>query len=312
MNDDVDHIFFHNAQVGGGINGLRGAEQHVGELGADHGTAPTVGQAGAQGLVNQCLGHRGATHVGHVQGLRNLAVDGAGGQLVVAPNLLTGLGSTLQETKATERLAELFQTGKSHFMGDVVDVAMLDLDIPLFGDALELLFVFDFVIAICRRAIQSHRDGATMVGVRCGATCGEAKVVASYHAVGIAAANATGRFSGDSARTHRADTAAQALLANLAVGSLGSGTSLIGVGANKLRGLKKTVCRSFHLLSRNKNVPRQRTTSTLFFLQQIRLRCLPTFPHGTYFAQSIGGSATGQVSVFYLQVWCKVKIVLLM
>ena len=150
-----------------------------------------------------------------------------------------------------------------------------------------------------------------MVRVRCRTAGSETQVVTANYAIGIATANASRRFSGNAAGAHRADAAAQALLANLAVGTLSSSTSLVGVRANKLRRLKKTGCRSFHLLVRNKNVPRQRTTSTLFFSQQTRLRILPTFPHGKYLGQIIEGFEIGQVSDFYLQLWLEVKIVLL-
>lgn len=36
VDDDVDHVFFHDAQIRGGLNGLGGAEQNVGELRAHH------------------------------------------------------------------------------------------------------------------------------------------------------------------------------------------------------------------------------------------------------------------------------------
>ena len=289
VNNDVDHVLVHNTQISGGVQRLRSTEQNVGELGADHGTAPAVGQAGAQGLMNQCFRHGRAAHVRHVQGLRNFAVDSARRQLVLAPDLLTSLGGTLQEAKAAKGLAEFLKTGQSDFVSDVVDVATLNLDVPLFSDALQLLFVLDGIVAASGAAIQRHGNGTTVIRVRCRTARGKTQVVTANHAVGIATANASRRFSGNAAGAHRADAAAQALLANLAVGTLSSSTSLVGVRANKLRRLKKTGCRSFHLLVRNKNVPRQRTTSTLFFSQQTRLRILPTFPHGKYLGQIIGG-----------------------
>ena len=67
VDDDVDHVLLHDADVGLGVNRLGGAEEDVGELGAHHGAAPAVGQTGAQRLPDQGLRQGGTAHMGHMQ-----------------------------------------------------------------------------------------------------------------------------------------------------------------------------------------------------------------------------------------------------
>ena len=143
VDDDVDHVLFHDADVGGGVHGLGGAEHDVGELGAHHGAAPAVGQAAAQGLADQGLRQGGAAHVGHVQGGGHFPVDGPGLDLGVAPQLLGVLRGPLQEALDAEGLAVFQKADFGHFVGQVVDVLALGLHAPLLGDADELFRVLD-------------------------------------------------------------------------------------------------------------------------------------------------------------------------
>ena len=254
VDDDVDHVLFHDAQVGVGVHGLRGAEQHVGELGAHHGAAPAVGHAGAQGLANQGLGQGGTAHVGHVHGLGDLAVDGAGLDAGVVPDLLAHLGGALQEALDAEGLAVLQQTGLGHLVGQIIDVAALGLDVPFLGDTDQLLGVLDLVIAAVLGQVQHVGDVAAMVRVGRGAAGGEAQVVAADDAVAVAAADAAGGLGGDAAGAHGADTAADALFAELTVRSLVLDALLPGVGADRRRGFEQAIGRSFHLFKSDEGV----------------------------------------------------------
>ena len=254
VHDDVDHVLFHDAQVGVGVHGLGGAEQHVGQLGAHHGAAPAVGQAGAQGLAHQGLGLGGATHVGHVHGLGDFAVDGAGLDLGVVPLLLAGLRGALQEALHAEGLAVLQQADLGDLMGDVVDIAALGLDIPFLGDADQLLGVLDLIVAALLGAVQRVGDAAAVVGVGGGAAGGEAQVVAADDAVAVAATDATGGLRGDAAGAHGADTAADALLAELTVRGLVLDALLPGVRADLCCGFQQSIGRRFHLFKSDEGV----------------------------------------------------------
>ena len=254
VDDDVDHVLLHDAQVGVGVHGLGGAEQHVGELGAHHRAAPAVGHAGAQRLANQRLGQGGAAHVGHVHGLGNLAVDGAGLDAGVVPDLLARLGGALQEALDAEGLTVLHQAGLGDLMGQVVDVAALGLDVPFLGDADQLLGVLDLVVAAFLGQVQHVGDVAAVVGVGRRAAGGEAQVIAPDDAVAVAAADAPGRLGGDAAGTHGADAAADALLAELTVGGLVLDALLPGVGAHRRCGFEQAIGRGFHLFKSDEGV----------------------------------------------------------
>ena len=117
VNDDIDVVLLHDADVGGGVNGLGSAKHNVGELGAHHGAAPTVGQTGAQGLADQRLRHGGAAHMGHMQRLGHLAVDGTGLDTGLVPQLLGVLGGALEEALDAKGLAVFQQADLGHFVG---------------------------------------------------------------------------------------------------------------------------------------------------------------------------------------------------
>ncbi len=147
MDDDVDVVLLHDADVGGGVNGLGGAEHNVGELGTHHGAAPAVGQAGAQGLADQRLGQRRAAHMGHVQRLETSRSMARGSIPALLPQLLGMLGRALQEALYAERLAVLQQADLGHFVGQVIDVLALGLHAPFLGDADQLFGVLDLIVA---------------------------------------------------------------------------------------------------------------------------------------------------------------------
>ena len=167
VDNDVDHVLFHNTDVGSGVNGLRSAEQNVGEFGAHHGAAPAVRKAGAQRLLDECLGQRRTSHMGHVQRLRNLAVDGARLNAGVVPQLLRVLRSALQETLDAEGLAILEKSGFSNFVRQSVDVLVFGFNVPFVSDSLQLFGVLDLIRTALFCLIQGVADLTAMVGVRC-------------------------------------------------------------------------------------------------------------------------------------------------
>jgi hypothetical protein len=78
VHDDVDVVFLHDAQVGLGLQRIGGAEEHVLQVGGQHGAAPAVGQGGAGALLHQVFVVLVHAHVGAVHDLDDFAVDIAG------------------------------------------------------------------------------------------------------------------------------------------------------------------------------------------------------------------------------------------
>ena len=249
VDDDVDHVLFHDADVGGGVNGARGAEQNVGQLGAGHGAAPAVGQASAQGLLDERLGKRRTAHMRHMQRLRNLAVNGTRLDASVMPQLLGMLGRTLQKALHAERLAVLEKGGFSNFVGQIINILALGLDTPFGSNFLQFFGVFDLIRAAFLRLIERVADLTAMVGVRSSTTCGEAQVVAADDAVYVAAANAARCLGRNAAGAHGANAAAGAGFAEAAVRRLILDALLPGIRANFFAGFKQFVGRCFHLFN---------------------------------------------------------------
>ena len=249
VNNDVDIVLLHDADVGGGVNGLGSAEHNVGELGAHHGAAPAVGQAGAQSLTNQGFGQRRAAHVGHVQRGGDFPVDGAGLDAGFMPQLLGVLGGALQEALGSEGLAVLQQADLGHFVSQVVDVLALGLHAPLLGDADQLLGVLDLIVAAFSGLVQGVHDFAAVVGVRRSAAGGEPQVVTADDTMYVAAADAPGGLLGDAARAHGADTAASAGFAEAAMGGLVLDPLLPGVSANLAAVFQQRVGSLLHLIN---------------------------------------------------------------
>ena len=249
VDNDVDHVLFHDADVGGGVNGLRRAEQDVGELGAHHGAAPAVGQARAQRLLDQRLRQGRTAHVRHVHRLRDLAVDRARLDAGLVPELLGVLRCTLQVALHAERLAIFHQAGLGDFVRQIIDVLAFGLDAPLVGDLQELFRILDLVRAAILRLIQRVADLTAMVRVRGCAARGEAQVVTANDAVYVAAADAARRLRRDAAGAHGANAAAGAGFAEAAVRRLIFDALLPGICADLLAGFKQFVRRFFHLFN---------------------------------------------------------------
>ena len=251
VDNDVDHVLFHNADVRGGVNGLRRAEQHVGELCAHHRAAPAVGQTGAQRLLDERFGQRGAAHMRHMHGLRDLAVDGARLDAGFVPQLLRMLRRALEIALHAEGLAVFHQTRFGDLVRQIVQVLALGLDAPFGSDPLELFGVFDLIRAAFFCLVERMADLAAVVRVRCRAARGEAQVVTADDAVYVAAADAARRLGRDAARTHRADTAASAGFAESAVRGLVLDALLPGVRADLPAGFQQGVRRFLHLFNRD-------------------------------------------------------------
>ena len=186
--------------------------------------------------------------MGHVHSGGDFAVDGAGLDAGVRPQLLGVLGSALQETLGAEGLAVLQQADLGHFVGQIVDILALGLHAPLLGDADQLLRILDLIVAALMGLVQGVHDFTAMVGVRSSTAGGEHQEVTADDTMHVAAADAPGGLLGDAAGAHGADTAAGAALAEAAVRSLVLNTLLPGVSANFLRGFQQRIGGSFHLL----------------------------------------------------------------
>ena len=193
--------------------------------------------------------------MGHVHSGGDFAVDGAGLDAGVRPQLLGVLGSALQETLGAEGLAVLQQADLSHLVGQVVDVLALGLYAPLLGDADQLFGVLDLIVAAFAGLVQGMHDLAAVVGVRCSTAGGEDQIVTGDDTVNIAAADTTGCLGGDTAGAHRADPAAGTCFAEAAVRSLVLDTLLPGISANLLCSFQQRIGGSFHLLDGGSKCP---------------------------------------------------------
>ena len=111
-----------------------------------------------------------------------------------------------------------------------------------------------------------------MIGVGSRAAGGEAQVVAGHDAVDVAAADASGGLGGDAAGAHGADAAADALLAEFAVGGLVLDALLPGVCAHLAAGFQQPFGGGFHLLDsdqfHSRNVESTVTCSRFSFLSK--------------------------------------------
>ena len=247
--DDVDHVLVQNAQVALGLSGHGGAVEDVGELGAGHGAAPAIGQAHAQSLANQSLGVGGAAHVSHVHAGDDLAVNGAGHDALLGPDLLALLGGAVGPALIAADLAVLVQTQLGDLVSDVVEVTAFGLHAPLVGEVHQLLLVGDVVPAISGGVGHLPHALTAVVGVSGSAAGGHAEVVTAGDGGGVGAADALGGLGGDAAGAHGANAAADALLAETAVRGLIFDAILPGIDANLFRGLVETGGVGFHLFN---------------------------------------------------------------
>ena len=121
------------------------------------------------------------------------------------------------------------------------------LNIPLLGDAQELLRVFYLIIAALRGKVKSMADAASVVGVCGSAASCETEIVSAYDAVRVTAADTSRCLGCDTAGSHGADTAACAGLAKTAVRSLIFDSLLPGIGPYLSACLKQLSGSGLHL-----------------------------------------------------------------
>ena len=157
-------------------------------------------------------------------------------------------GGALGEALDAEGLAVLHQAGERDFVGQIIDVLALSLDIPLLGDSLELLRVLDLIGAALFGQIQGVGDGTAVVRVGGGAAGGEPQVVPGNDAMDVAAADAARGLLGDAAGAHGADPAAGTCFAEAAVGGLVLDALLPGIRADLGAGFQQAGSRFFHLI----------------------------------------------------------------
>ena len=96
VDDDIDVVFLHDAQVGFGLQGVGGAEQDVLQIGGQHGTAPAVGQGGAGTLFDQVFVILVHAHMGAMHDFDDFAVDIARLDAGFGPFFIQGLGGAFQ------------------------------------------------------------------------------------------------------------------------------------------------------------------------------------------------------------------------
>ena len=250
MHYNVYIISVHYPQVSLCINGLGSSEQNIGELRSCHGTAPSVGQTGPQGLTDQSRRLRRTSHMSHMKRAGNLSVDSSGRDLLFLPQILSVLRRSLQEVLISKYFSVLAHAQESHLVGQIIDVFALSLHAPLFCDPDQLLGIFYLVGAFRLRAVQRMTDFTAVVGVGGSSAGSKFQIVTGNNTVGITSADTPGCFRGNAAGSHRTDTAADTLLAKFAVGRLVCHTILPCVSSHLLSSLKQTVSRRFELLNR--------------------------------------------------------------
>ena len=156
----------------------------------------------------------------HVKGRSNLAVNGAGSDLVFDQLLFLACRHSVKESLITEGFTIFHKTCLSHFVRQIVNIFAFCLNAPFFCDTDQFLGIFYFVVPIFVCAVQSMTDLTSVIGMcRCSACC-EFKEVSSYNSVCVASADSSRSLRSNTARSHGADTAADALLSELTVWSL--------------------------------------------------------------------------------------------
>ena len=87
VNHHVDHIILQNAEVGLPKDGGWGAKQDIGNVGGDEAATPSITEGSADGVVEDMLGILVVTDVGAVEGFNNLAVNTAGHDAGIFPDV---------------------------------------------------------------------------------------------------------------------------------------------------------------------------------------------------------------------------------
>ena len=126
MNDDVDMVFFHDAEVGFGLQRVGCAEKNVLKIRGQHGTAPAIGKGCSGALFDQVFIILIHAHMGAVHDFHDFPVDISGEHTGFFPFFIQGRRRPFQIKQFTFGFAPFVQCFFGHFKGDFIDV-------PVFG-----------------------------------------------------------------------------------------------------------------------------------------------------------------------------------
>ena len=154
VNNNVDLIFFHDAQIGFGLQRKGRAEHDILQIGGHHRTAPTVGQRSSGALFNDVFVVLINAHMGAMHDLHNFTVDVARQHAQLLPAFIQRLGSALEIIQLAFRFAPFSYGFFGHFEGNFVQVTVdlfaihFDFDIhpKMGGDCDQFVGVFNFVV----------------------------------------------------------------------------------------------------------------------------------------------------------------------
>ncbi len=167
-----------------------------------------------------------------MHGTGNLTVNRTRCNLFFLPDVLCVLRSTFQESLCTERFTILHQSQLGHFVCQIVDIFSFVLYAPLFCQADQFFRIFYMVASVWICLMQGVADFTAVIGMSCRTACCETQEVTSYNTVYVTSADTSGCFRGNTARSHRTDTAAGSLLSEFTVRGLVLYTELPRISTN--------------------------------------------------------------------------------
>ena len=147
VDDDIHLIFLEYAEVDLPQSRRRRTEEDILKLGGDHAAAPAVRQGNPDALLQKVMILHVDTGMGAVHQFYNLPVDAAGHDAVLAPDLLTLTGSTLDKGNFTTVPAEFVQGFPAEIGGDFLTGTITDFDAEIHGQGKQFLLVPDLITA---------------------------------------------------------------------------------------------------------------------------------------------------------------------
>ena len=221
VHHDVDGIFAKNAEIDLRAYGLGGIEEDVLDLGGDHGAAPAVCQRSAHPVKQDVLVVVVDAHGTAVHHLDHLAVDAAGDDSELAPELLPLGRRTRDHGELALLLAEHLPREVCQGLRHLRVALPVHLESELDGEPAQLEGVLDEVPPLALgREMERVNHVPAVVGVGGRSRGDHAREVAGDDGVGIGPAGAEPWFAAervDPARAHVADPAADAELAEAAL-----------------------------------------------------------------------------------------------
>ena len=212
VDDNVDLILLEHTQVDLRNQRARRAKEDIRDVRCQHGTAPTVREGAAHGLVQDVLGVLVVAHVGAVEHFDHLAIDTAGGKVQFLPQLVALLRGTAQVGKLALLLAEFCNGLIGDVVGDVKDWASLRRNAQVFRHRLQFIRIADLeaLSLVFGDGLERERQVAAVVRVGGAAGGHMAGKVAGANGLEGSAADADLAVLGDAAGTHQAHRAAHA------------------------------------------------------------------------------------------------------